>query len=118
MNLTNSTVDANGAVGIWFWDTDAAGNSMNLNINGGGTTIEGRVGRRNSGSNNNSVTWETLWGEGILSYNGSSSGDFEDFFTTTGTAGTTSYTLISKIPEPSTMLLVTLGALGLLRRRR
>lgn len=117
VNLTNTSIDANGAVGIWFWDTDAAGNDFTLNVNGGGTTIEGRIGRRNTGGSNNAVTWETLWNEGILTYNGSNSGNFSDHFETTGTAGTTGYTLVS-IPEPSAPALLGLAGVALMLRRR
>ncbi|GAA5497388.1 hypothetical protein Rhal01_03582 [Rubritalea halochordaticola] len=116
VNLTNSTIDANGVVGIWFWDTDAAGNSFSLNINGAGSTVEGRVGRRNTGGSNNAVTWETLWDEGILTYNGSNAGLFADHFITSGTAGTGDYTLTS-IPEPSSLSLISLVCFGLLMRK-
>ena len=118
MDLTNSSIDANGAVGIWFWDTDASGNDFTLNINGGGTTIEGRVGRRNSVSGQeNDVSWEALWNEGILTYNGSNDGEFADYFITSGTPGTTGYVLTS-VPEPSSTALIGLAGVGFILRRR
>ncbi len=116
-NLTNSSIDANGGVGIWFWDTDAAGNNLSLNVNGAGSSVEGRIGRRNTGGQDNAVTWETLWTEGILQFNGGNTGAFADHFTTTGTAGTAGYTLTS-VPEPSSTALLGLGGLALILRRR
>lgn len=117
VTLSSSTIDANGTVGIWFWDTDAAGNSINLNVVGAGSTVEGRVGRRNTGGSSSAVTWETLWNEGLLQYNGANSGTFSDHFTTSGTPGTAGYTLIS-IPEPSSTALLGFGGIALILRRR
>lgn len=117
VNLTNSIIDANGVVGIWFWDSDAAGNSFSLNVNGAGSSVEGRVGRRNTGETSSAVTWETLWSEGLLKYDDSNSGVFSDHFTTSGTAGTGDYVLTS-VPEPSAPILLGLGALVFILRRR
>lgn len=117
LNLINSTIDANGGVGIWFWDNDASGSSMNLNIVGAGSTVEGRVGRRNSVEVSSTLTWETLWDEGVLQYNGGNSGSFADHFTTSGIAGTDGYSLKS-VPEPSSTVLLGLGSLAIILRRR
>ncbi|MFD2157680.1 PEP-CTERM sorting domain-containing protein [Rubritalea tangerina] len=116
-----SSISAGGDVGIWFWDTDASGNSMNLDFISGTEvmTVSGRVGRRNSGGANNSVAWETLWNEGVLTIDGGNAGSFADHFVTSGTVGTTSYQLQSiPIPEPSTGVIALLGGGLLLRRRR
>lgn len=118
INLTNSTIDSNGGVGIWFWDTNATDNNISININGGNSSIESRIGRRLSGvASDNAVSWETLWNEGSLKFNGANSGVFSDHFTTTGTVGTAGYTLNS-IPEPSSTALLGLGGLALILRRR
>ncbi|BDS06543.1 hypothetical protein NT6N_15830 [Oceaniferula spumae] len=117
VTLNNSTIDANGTVGIWFWDTDATDTSMSINVIGAGSTIEARVGRRNTGGSDNTVTWETLWNEGILQYNGGNDGSFSDHFITSGTAGTVGYTLTS-IPEPSSAALLGLAGLALVMRYR
>lgn len=117
LTLNSSSIDANGSVGIWLWNTDASGNTFTIDVNGAGSSIEGRVGRRNSEGSNNSVTWETLWDEGILQTNGGNSGVFSDHFATSGTAGTVEYTL-TVVPEPSSAALLGLGGLALILRRR
>jgi len=119
VTLNKSTIDANGGVGIWFWDPDAAGNDFTLNVIGAGSTVEGRVGRRNSGGSSSSVTWETLWNEGILQANGNNSGTFSDHFVTTGSPGNTNYVLTT-VPEPTAATLLGLGGLMLIvsRHRR
>lgn len=118
LNVTNSTLDlTTGAVGLWFWDTDAAGSSMSINVNGAGSTVSGRVGRRNTSGQANNVSWEALWDEGILQYNGGNLGTFADHFETSGTPGNQNYILTS-VPEPSSSALLGLGGLALVLRRR
>lgn len=109
-----STLDLNAAVGLWLWDSQLS--DYNINFTGAGS-IGGRIGIEDGGGQNNSVTWETLWDEGILQWNGDSSGTFDDHFSTSGTAGTTDYTLTA-VPEPSSALLTLLISAGLLRRKR
>ncbi|MGB0774497.1 MAG: PEP-CTERM sorting domain-containing protein [Akkermansiaceae bacterium] len=117
LTISDSTVAANGGVGIWFWNSD--NNNYNLNVVGIGSSIQGRLGYEatNGGGANNSATWESLWTLGILQHNGSSAGAFADHFETTGTAGNTNYTLTA-IPEPSSTALLGLGGLALVLRRR
>jgi hypothetical protein len=112
-----SSADFNGGVGLWLWDADAAGNDYNINFSGAGGSIEGRIGYQTSGGSNNSVTWETLWNDGILQWDGANAGVFSDHFSTTGTAGTTGYRL-EAVPEPSSTALLGLGGVALLLRRR
>ncbi len=121
--LNGGNITTGGVVGIWFWDTDSPGNSFTLDfIPGAVSTISvaDRIGRRNSAGSDNTVAWETLWNEGILTVNGSSAGTFSDFFTTSGTsaADATPYTLtFTGVPEPSRGLLLLLGGLLALARR-
>lgn len=115
------TALAPGGVGVWFWDTDAAGNDFNLNFVSGTavSSFNARVGRRNSVSTDNAVTWETLWNEGILTIDGGNAGVFSDHFITTGTAGTENYSLQTiPVPEPGSLALLGLGGLMIARRRR
>lgn len=111
-----------GAVGLWFWDTDAAGNDFNLNFVSGTevSSVNARVGRRSvAAGGSNAVTWETLWDEGILTIDGGNAGVFSDHFVTSGTAGTSDYSIQSiPVPEPGSLALLGLGGLAVLRRRR
>ncbi|MBK1830147.1 PEP-CTERM sorting domain-containing protein [Verrucomicrobiaceae bacterium R5-34] len=109
-----STLDLNGAVGMWLYDSDLS--DYNINFTGAGT-IEGRIGIETEGVANNVATWENLWDNGILQWNGANVGQFDDYFSTSGTAGTTEYTLTA-VPEPSSAALVGLSGLALILRRR
>lgn len=116
-----SSITATGSVGVWFWDTDTTGNDFNLNFISGTevSSVNGRVGRRNSASTDNAVTWETLWAEGILTVDGGNAGAFSDHFTTSGTPGVTDYSLQTiPVPEPGSLALLGLGTLMIARRRR
>jgi len=78
-----------------------------------------------TGADNSSITvnsggldeaaWMTKWTNGSLTYNGSNTGNFGDFFDVTGDTLT-----LSIVPEPGTALLVGLGLWGLVvtNRRR
>jgi len=112
----NSSVDFNGTVGLWLWDADNAGNDYKINFTGTGT-IEGRIGYESGGSANNATTWETLWNDGILQFNGGNAGNFSDHFSTSGASNTKAYTLTT-VPEPSSAALIGLGGIALILRRR
>jgi len=109
-----SSLDLNAAVGLWLWDSEIS--DYNINFTGAGS-IEGRIGIEVSGVTNNSVTWESLWDDGILQWNGANTGTFADHFSTSGAAGTTDYTLTA-IPEPSSTALLGLVTLAFIIRRR
>lgn len=116
-----SSITGSGGVGIWFWDSDTTGNDFNLNFVSGTdvNTVNGRVGWRSSGGSDNAATWEALWAAGILTVDGGNAGSFSDHFTTSGTAGTTDYSLQSiPVPEPGSMALMAVGGLLIARRRR
>lgn len=139
LDLTNATVNANGAFWLGrgslatsnitatvslsasqitttaFNLYDTTPNDFTINFLGAGSSITSTsLGRRVSGPTAGAVTaitWETLWNEGILQFNGSSAGSFGDFFEVSD--GT-----ILSIPEPSVGLLAGIGLLALFRRKR
>ena len=81
------------ATALWLWDPDASGNDFRVNFTGTDTAwiAVDWLGRRNSASGQqNNVTWQTMWNEGLLFVDGLGASDglnFADHFTTTGNAG-------------------------------
>ncbi len=111
-----------GAVGLWLWDPDAAGNDFNINFESGlaVSSINARLGVRTvAGSGGNAALWETLWNDGILTIDGGNAGNFSDHFVTSGTPGTSDYSIQTiPVPEPGSLALLGLGGLMIARRRR
>lgn len=120
-----STVTIDGGSSFVFTNTTAGSYSGTLayaiegagviNFTGGGTMM-GAAGYK-FGTVATSMTWEALYGLGKLTFGGSNAGLFANNFTTSGTVGTTGYTLTA-IPEPSSAALLGLGGLALVLRRR
>ena len=106
-----------GGASIFAWD------NVIFNFTGAGTITANNQGIKygaNSGAGLTAGTWENQWAAGTLRFNGLSGQDgetFSDYFSTTGTNGSTVYTLTA-VPEPSVSALFGLGGLALILRRR
>jgi hypothetical protein len=140
IDLIGSTLNANGGIWMGRGSLATSGIAANLNLgssseliatafnlydttpnsftitflDAGSSITSTSLGRRENGPSNggvSAVTWETLWDEQILQFNGASTGNFSDFFSVTGNT-------ITSIPEPSGFLLASFALVPLLRRMR
>lgn len=131
INISGSTIIANGTVGLWVWDALDPGNNFYINFIGSENSrieVSDRIGIRlaTGETSDNQATWEQLWDLGILTAEGKSglTGDvFSDYFITEGTnvADGQPYVLIYSpvaVPEPGVMGALALSVAGLAFRRR
>ncbi|NWK55743.1 PEP-CTERM sorting domain-containing protein [Verrucomicrobiaceae bacterium N1E253] len=106
-----------GGASIFSWD------AATFNFTGAGTVTAASQGVKvgaNSAAGLTAGIWENQWAAGTLQFNGQSGlngATFSDYFSTTGTNGSSTYTLTA-VPEPSSAALLACGGLALTLRRR